>query len=135
MDKANYIDEAPLLANPNIISTVSTPTVPSAPTLSITETWASGQGPKTLSTVNDTLQQVHKQFQIELFKQLLKLKNMSFEWFDIIMPIVWKCVDLVKPDVKHDNDSMDIRAYIKIKKLHGKSVIDERELEGRQLNF
>ena len=33
------------------------------------------------------------------------------------MPLVWKCVDLVRPDVKHDGDYMDIRKYIKIKKL------------------
>ena len=120
MVKANYIDEAPLLANPNIISNVTTPTVPSAALISFPEAAsATGLAPKTLSSVNDNLQQIHKQFQIELFKPLLKLKNMSFEWFDIIMPLVWKCVDLVKPDVKHDNDNMDIRAYIKIKKLHG----------------
>lgn len=74
---------------------------------------------KTYSVVTDSLQQIHRKSQIDLLKQLLKLKNISAEWFDIIMPLVWKCVDLVKPDVKHDNDFMDIRKYIKIKKLPG----------------
>ena len=66
------------------------------------------------SIVNENLQKLNKQLQIELFKQLLKLKNINFEWFDIIMPLVWKCVDLVRPDVKHDGDYMDIRKYINI---------------------
>ena len=74
---------------------------------------------KNFSTVCDDLHQIHKQAQIDLLKQLLKLKNLSYEWFDVILPLVWKCVDLVRPDVKHDNDSMDIRNYIKIKKLPG----------------
>lgn len=72
---------------------------------------------KNLNDVNDHLQQIHKQFQIEILKQLLKLRNLSFDWFDIIISLVWQCVHLVRPDVKHDNDSMDIRSYIKIKKL------------------
>lgn len=62
----------------------------------------------------------HRKLQIKLLKQLLKLHNLSFEWFDIILDIAWKAVDLVKPDVKHDNDQMDIRSYLKIKKLPGK---------------
>lgn len=74
---------------------------------------------KTYSDVTDSLQKIHRKSQTDLLKQLLKLKNISAEWFDIIMPLVWKCVDLVKPDVKHDNDFMDIRKYIKIKKLPG----------------
>jgi len=49
------------------------------------------------------------------------------DWFDVIMPVVWKCVDLVKPDVKHDNDMMDIRNYIKIKKLACSNNEDTKE--------
>ena len=74
---------------------------------------------KTLNNVNDNLIDLHKQLQIDLLKQLLKLKNLSMDWFDIIIDLAWKCIDLVKPDVKHDNDLMDIRNYIKIKKLTG----------------
>ena len=72
---------------------------------------------KTLNNVNDHLIDLHKQLQIDLLKQLLKLKNLSMDWFDIIIDLAWKCIDLVKPDVKHDNDLMDIRNYIKIKKF------------------
>ena len=73
---------------------------------------------RTLADVVDELQRVHRQQQHELLRQLLKLKNVSADWFDIVMPLALECVDLVKPDVKHDNDQMDIRHYIKIKKLH-----------------
>ncbi len=75
------------------------------------------QPPRTFNNVSDDLQHVHRQIQIELLKQLLKLKNISFDWFDIIITLVWQSVHLIRPDVKHDNDSMDIRTYIKIKKL------------------
>ena len=68
----------------------------------------------------DELQFLYKHFQLELLSQLLKLYKLSFQWFDIILDLAWKSVDLVKPDVKHDNDHMDIRNYIKIKKLPGK---------------
>jgi 1-phosphatidylinositol-3-phosphate 5-kinase len=82
---------------------------------------------RTLNNVNDSLLDLHKQLQIDLLKQLLKLKNLSMDWFDVIMPVVWKCVDLVKPDVKHDNDMMDIRNYIKIKKLACSNNEDTKE--------
>jgi hypothetical protein len=75
--------------------------------------------PRAFTNVNEDLQHVHKQMQIEILKQLLKLKNISFDWFDILIKLVWQSVHLIRPDVKHDNDSMDIRTYIKIKKLPG----------------
>ena len=74
---------------------------------------------RTFNHVNDDLQHVHKQIQVEILKQLLKLRNISFDWFDTIISLAWQSVHLVRPDVKHDNDSMDIRSYIKIKKLPG----------------
>lgn len=85
---------------------------------------------RSLNTVNDNLQKVHKHLQTEILKQMLKLKNVSFEWFDIILDLATQCVDLVKPDVKHDNDSMDIRAYIKIKKLMCGNKNDSRIVNG-----
>ena len=97
----------------NIVT--STPCVPRAPSPVAMRT-------KCYSSVTDHLQQIHKQAQIDLLKQLLKLKNLNNDWFDVIMPLVWKSVDLVRPDVKHDGDYMDIRKYIKIKKLSGNYI-------------
>lgn len=71
----------------------------------------------------EDLQITHKTIQFNLLEQLLKLHNLSFEWFDIILDLAWKACDLVKPDVKHDNDQMDIRNYLKIKKLPGLSAL------------
>lgn len=68
---------------------------------------------------HEAIQIIHKKTQIELLKQLIDLYSLSQDWFDIILKLAWKAVDLVKPDVKHDNDHMDIRTYLKIKKLPG----------------
>ncbi len=46
------------------------------------------------------------------------------------MPLAWQCVDLVRPDVKHDSDLMDIRNYIKIKKLPGYDKEKSRIVNG-----
>jgi len=85
---------------------------------------------RSYATICESLQTQHKQHQVDLLKQLLKLKNLSPEWFDIIMPLAWQCVDLVRPDVKHDSDLMDIRNYIKIKKLPGYDKEKSRIVNG-----
>lgn len=108
-NKAIFVDDQTIISSTSSLS--SSPhqsTLTNAPTQT-----------RTLHDVNDNLQHIHKQTQMEILKQLLKLKNLSYDWFDIITLLVWQCVDLVKPDIKHDNDSMDIRSYIKIKKLAG----------------
>ena len=120
--KAKVLDDAPFLPNLTII-TGSTPTALPAPHSSTN----TSRPTRTLNNVNDSLLDLHKHLQIDLLKQLLKLKNLSTDWFDVIMPVVWKCVDLVKPDVKHDNDMMDIRNYIKIKKLACSHNEDKKE--------
>lgn len=120
-DKADYKEDASPLKNHTIITSVGTPNIGIDHPPEFPKFVESAAAERTLNTVNDNLQQIHKQYQVELLRQLLKLKNVSNEWFDVIMPIVWKCVDLVKPDIKHDHDSMDIRTYIKIKKLPGNS--------------
>jgi hypothetical protein len=150
-NKAIFIDEAPIMKNLTIISSgVASPQLSksssssslnttnlSGSTRSNTQSQSNKTTPqvpiephRTLNNVNDNLQYIHKQIQVEILKQLLKLKNISFDWFDIIMPLAWKCVDLVKPDVKHDNDLMDIRQYVKIKKLPGNSKEDCRIVNG-----
>jgi 1-phosphatidylinositol-3-phosphate 5-kinase len=112
-----FVDDNQPVTNLNIISSA----LPSTPTQTSTNLtinhFTKSISHRTLSNVNDELTHIHKQLQVEILKQLLKLKNLSFDWFDIIINLVWQSVHLVKPDVKHDNDSMDIRSYIKIKKL------------------
>ena len=67
----------------------------------------------------EEVQIIHKKIQIEILRQLIDMYNLPRDWFTIILNLASKAVDLVKPDVKHDNDHMDIRTYLKIKKLPG----------------
>jgi hypothetical protein len=78
----------------------------------------------------EDFQNVHKKHQLRLLEQLLKIYDLSDDWFDIILKLVNKAVYLVKPDVKHDNDHMDIRTYIKIKKIPNGSKNDCRIVNG-----
>ena len=122
-----------VLSTPKVVPVSSTPVV--GPML-LDEGKISRTSPllasrtRTYTTVTESLHQVHRQNQTDLLKQLLKLKNISAEWYDVIMPLVWKCVDLVRPDVKHDNDFMDIRNYIKIKKIPGHDKNESKIING-----
>lgn len=78
----------------------------------------------------EDLQEIHKKHQMRLLEQLLKFYDLSNDWFDIILRLANKAVYLVKPDVKHDNDHMDIRTYIKIKKIPNGSKSDCRIVNG-----
>jgi 1-phosphatidylinositol-3-phosphate 5-kinase len=54
-----------------------------------------------------------------LLGQLLENLNLSTSWADVILPIVHKVTEIVRPDVRHADDEMDIRQYIRFKKLPG----------------
>jgi hypothetical protein len=83
---------------------------------------------RTLSGVNESMLLVQKQLHAAMLRQLLALRNLNAAWFDVLMPLVCKCVDLVRPDVKHDNDNMDIRSYVKLKKLPVQAAKDSSYL-------
>lgn len=54
-----------------------------------------------------------------LLNQLLSSEGLSLSWCDIILPIIYRVVNCVHPDVKNDGDDMDIRQYIQFKKIPG----------------
>ncbi|CAL8101719.1 unnamed protein product [Orchesella dallaii] len=62
--------------------------------------------------------------------QLLESMNLSSSWIDIILPIVHKVTEIVRPDVKHSDDDMDIRQYIQFKKVPGGTKEDCRIVNG-----
>ncbi|ODM96587.1 1-phosphatidylinositol 3-phosphate 5-kinase [Orchesella cincta] len=62
--------------------------------------------------------------------QLLESMNLSSSWIDIILPIVHKVTEIVRPDVKHSDDDMDIRQYIQFKKVPGGAKEDCRIVNG-----
>ncbi|CAJ0935983.1 unnamed protein product [Ranitomeya imitator] len=58
---------------------------------------------------------------MSLLQQLLYNESLSLSWRDVIVPVVCQVVQTVRPDVKNDDD-MDIRQYIHIKKESPKNV-------------
>lgn len=63
----------------------------------------------------------YKNLEINLLRQLLSTEGLSLSWCDIILPIVHRVIDTVRPDVKNDADDMDIRQYVQFKKIPGGS--------------
>ena len=56
-----------------------------------------------------------------LTNQMLSKEGLSLKWAETILSIIRKISAVVRPDVRHENDDMDIRQYVQIKKV--KSII------------
>lgn len=52
-----------------------------------------------------------------LVAQLMEQNGLDVGWVDVIVPLVHKIVEVVRPDVKNENDDMDVRQYVQIKKV------------------
>ncbi len=52
-----------------------------------------------------------------LTNQLLTGQGLSAKWADTIMTIVRKISQVVRPDVRHEGDDMDVRQYVQVKKV------------------
>ena len=65
-----------------------------------------------------------------LMKQLLSSQGLSLSWADVLMPLVNALAFTVRPDVKNDDDDLDIRQYIHLKKVPGGSKSDSRIIHG-----
>ena len=52
-----------------------------------------------------------------LTRQLLARMNVPQKWADTLRNIMRKVSQLVKPDVRNEGDSMDIRQYVQVKKV------------------
>lgn len=59
----------------------------------------------------------YKYHEESLLNQLLSAEGLSLSWFDIILPIIYRVVNSVHPDVKNDGDDMDVRQYVQFKKV------------------
>ncbi|KAM4025300.1 1-phosphatidylinositol 3-phosphate 5-kinase isoform 2-T3 [Anomaloglossus baeobatrachus] len=66
---------------------------------------------------------------MSLLQQLLYNESLSLSWQDVIVPVVCQVVQTVRPDVKNDDD-MDIRQYIHIKKIPGGKKVDSMVVNG-----
>lgn len=65
-----------------------------------------------------------------LMKQLLSWQGVSLSWADVLMPLVTNVVHTVRPDVRDDEDDMDLRQYVHLKKIPGGSKSDSRIVHG-----
>ena len=60
--------------------------------------------------------------------QLLEKMNLSHNWIDIVLPIVHKVTEIVRPDVRYSDDDMDIREYVHFKVRQSLGVPGSRSL-------
>ncbi|XP_059823030.1 1-phosphatidylinositol 3-phosphate 5-kinase isoform X2 [Hypanus sabinus] len=65
-----------------------------------------------------------------LLQQLLYCESLSLSWRDIIVPVVRQVVQTVHPDVKNNDDDMDIRQFVHIKKIPGGKKFDSAVVNG-----
>ncbi|GJQ83295.1 putative translation initiation factor IF-2, N-terminal region [Trypoxylus dichotomus] len=65
------------------------------------------------------LQEAFKQHELSLAKQLLNQHGLQLSWSDTLLPLVHEIVDYVHPDLHHNAEFIDIRQYVKFKKLPG----------------
>ncbi|XP_053327656.1 1-phosphatidylinositol 3-phosphate 5-kinase [Spea bombifrons] len=66
---------------------------------------------------------------MSLLQQLLYIESLSLSWRDVIVPVVCQVVQTVRPDVKNDDD-MDIRQYVHVKKIPGGKKFDSTVVNG-----
>ncbi|XP_068101047.1 1-phosphatidylinositol 3-phosphate 5-kinase isoform X2 [Hyperolius riggenbachi] len=66
---------------------------------------------------------------MSLLQQLLYNESLSLSWRDVIVPVVCQVVQTVRPDVKNDDD-MDIRQYVHLKKIPGGKKSDSMVVNG-----
>ncbi|XP_028848292.1 1-phosphatidylinositol 3-phosphate 5-kinase isoform X2 [Denticeps clupeoides] len=65
-----------------------------------------------------------------LLQQLLYSESLSLSWRDIIVPVVRQVVQTVRPDVRNNDDDMDIRQLVHIKKISGGKKFDSTVVNG-----
>ncbi|XP_060077952.1 1-phosphatidylinositol 3-phosphate 5-kinase-like [Ylistrum balloti] len=89
---------------------------------------SSCRGWRTLEQVKDendekssfvTLKSLHDEHLRGLVSQMLCDEGLSKSWMDIVLGTAQRVSRYVHPDIKHSGDHMDIRRYIKFKKIPG----------------
>ncbi|XP_064646018.1 1-phosphatidylinositol 3-phosphate 5-kinase-like isoform X3 [Lineus longissimus] len=65
-----------------------------------------------------------------LTSQLLSNEGLSLSWAELILQISRRIAEMVSPDVKMDEDDMDIRQYVQIKKIPGGQKIQTNIVQG-----
>ncbi|KAJ3663453.1 hypothetical protein Zmor_007712 [Zophobas morio] len=76
------------------------------------------------------LTEAYQQHEQTLLKQLLSSNSLSLSWTDVVIPLSHEIINTIRPDKNHDAEDLDIRHYIKFKKLPGGSRSDTRLISG-----
>ncbi|CAG0897941.1 unnamed protein product, partial [Cyprideis torosa] len=76
------------------------------------------------SAQSQTEAEIYEAHQQKLLSLMLRRYCLHDSWVKVLSPVVGKVVERVRPDVRSDMDDMDIRSYVRIKKIpsasHGK---------------
>ena len=65
-----------------------------------------------------------------LMRQLLEWHGLSQSWAEVLAPLVQSLAHAIRPDVRDDDDDMDVRSYVHIKKVPGGAKMDSRIVHG-----
>ncbi|XP_045464624.1 1-phosphatidylinositol 3-phosphate 5-kinase [Harmonia axyridis] len=76
------------------------------------------------------LTNAYEQHEQTLMKQILAANGLSLTWSNLLLPLIHKIVTVTRPDKNHDARDLDIRNYVKIKKLPGGLKTDTKVVEG-----
>ncbi|EFA00380.1 1-phosphatidylinositol 3-phosphate 5-kinase [Tribolium castaneum] len=76
------------------------------------------------------LTEAYQQHEQGLLKQLLASNGLLLSWADVIIPLCNEIINVIRPDKNHDAEDLDIRHYIKFKKLSGGSRTDTKLISG-----
>ncbi|RZB49897.1 1-phosphatidylinositol 3-phosphate 5-kinase [Asbolus verrucosus] len=76
------------------------------------------------------LAEAYQQHEQSLLKQLLSASSLSLSWLDIIISLCHEIINVIRPDKNHDAEDLDIRHYIKFKKLSGGLRNDTKLISG-----
>ncbi|RZC37229.1 Cpn60 TCP1 domain containing protein [Asbolus verrucosus] len=76
------------------------------------------------------LVEAYQQHEQSLLKQLLWASSLSLSWLDIIISLCHEIINVIRPDKNHDAEDLDIRHYIKFKKLSGGLRNDTKLISG-----
>lgn len=76
------------------------------------------------------LTETYQQHEQNLLRQLLLSNGLSLSWSDVVISLCQDIINVIRPDKNHDAEDLDIRHYIKFKKLSGGSRADTKLISG-----
>ncbi|RDD46412.1 1-phosphatidylinositol 3-phosphate 5-kinase [Trichoplax sp. H2] len=79
--------------------------------------------------MNEQFQKLRRESAVRIYDQLMASENLDSKWKEILLSITYEIVESVRPDVEK-RDKMDIRQYVKVKKVPGGLPSNTRVIYG-----